>query len=51
MTNTPAQLHHPDEIFVPSPTIRENARITPEQYDALYERSLNDPEGFWAEMA
>ena len=34
------------------PHIRERAHIASlEQYDALYRRSLEDPEGFWAEQA
>jgi acetyl-CoA synthetase len=31
--------------------IAAKAHITPEQYEALYRRSVDDPEGFWAEQA
>ncbi|MBI3418810.1 MAG: acetate--CoA ligase [Proteobacteria bacterium] len=33
------------------PEIRKKAHVTPESYKALYERSIHDPEGFWAEQA
>ena len=33
-------------------TFRENAWIKNiDEYKTLYDRSINDPEGFWAEMA
>jgi acetyl-CoA synthetase len=39
-------------IFSPPPAFADAASITGRaQYDALYRRSVDDPEGFWAEMA
>lgn len=32
-------------------SMKENAYINPEQYQSLYEQSINDPESFWAEQA
>ena len=37
-------------IFPVPPTLAATAHITPERYDALYRRSIDDPEGFWAEI-
>jgi len=37
------------EVYFPSPEIAQNANV--KEYDALYQRSLDDPEGFWAERA
>ncbi len=31
--------------------LSKTAHITPEKYDAMYARSLSDPEHFWAELA
>ncbi|WP_020393674.1 acetate--CoA ligase [Thiolinea disciformis] len=31
--------------------VAAQANVTAEQYQAMYERSLNDPDGFWAEQA
>ena len=37
---------------VPVPdAVRDRCFINEDQYQALYERSINDPEGFWAEQA
>lgn len=33
------------------PQWQENAHVTPDSYEALYERSVSDPEGFWSEQA
>src|SRR5262245_58927241 len=39
-------------IFSPPPAFVDAASISGRaQYDALYRRSVDDPEGFWAEMA
>src|SRR5262249_39075894 len=39
-------------IFSPPPAFAAAASISGRaQYDALYRRSVDDPEGFWAEMA
>ncbi|MBI4603411.1 MAG: AMP-binding protein, partial [Planctomycetes bacterium] len=38
--------------FSPPPAFRQRAHVNSlEQYRALYERSLRDPDGFWAEQA
>lgn len=39
------------EIFEPSTKISDNAHINAETYEELYKRSIEDPEGFWGEMA
>ncbi|APE29030.1 acetate--CoA ligase [Aurantiacibacter gangjinensis] len=36
---------------VQRPAAPSTANCTPEQYDALYERSVQDPDGFWLEQA
>lgn len=38
-------------IFEPSPAIVKNAHVTAQQYQDMYTHSLNDPEGFWRDMA
>ncbi len=43
------QTRDEDEIYNPPPSITESANV--KQYDAIYQRSLEDPEGFWAERA
>jgi len=39
------------ELIPPPPAATENTHCTAEQYEALYARSLADPDGFWAEQA
>jgi acetyl-CoA synthetase len=39
------------ELIPPPPAATGNTHCTPEQYEALYARSLADPDGFWAEQA
>ena len=39
------------ELIPPPLVALENSHCTAEQYDALYARSLADPDGFWAEQA
>jgi acetyl-CoA synthetase len=42
----------PNQLYQPSDGFRRGAWINDiEQYQKMYERSLADPEGFWAEMA
>ena len=36
---------------IPVPASFHNARIQPEQYAAMYEESVRDPETFWAKQA
>src|SRR4026208_69210 len=39
-------------VFPPAPEFQKKAHIKSlEEYRALYERSVEDPEGFWAEQA
>jgi acetyl-CoA synthetase len=39
-------------IFPPSPEFSKNAYFKSiEEYDATYKRSVEDPEGYWAERA
>mgnify|MGYP001811934794 FL=1 len=35
----------------PVPANFKDAHINAEQYQAMYKRSIEDPEGFWSEMA
>lgn len=39
------------EIFRPPADLEKNAKVTAEQYAALYRRSVDEPEAFWADMA
>ncbi len=40
------------QVFPPPPSFSEKAHIkSMEQYKEMYDRSINDPEGFWAEVA
>jgi acetyl-CoA synthetase len=44
--------HHQDnERYAPSRAARESALISEAEYDALYDRALTDPDGFWGDMA
>ncbi len=43
------QAGNEDEIYDPPPSITEAANV--KEYQATYRRSLDDPEGFWAERA
>ncbi|MBU6430336.1 MAG: hypothetical protein KGR26_15075, partial [Cyanobacteria bacterium REEB65] len=39
-------------IFEPPASLAATAHIRSiQEYEALYDRSVNDPEGFWAEVA
>ncbi|SMQ67032.1 acetyl-coenzyme A synthetase [Devosia lucknowensis] len=38
-------------LFQPSAAAIARTHTTAEQYDALYQRSITDPDGFWAEQA
>lgn len=41
-----------ERVFRPSPEFSEQAHVgSMEEYEELYQRSLKDPEGFWAEQA
>ena len=39
-----------DVVFEPSKALAKNAHIDNEGYKALYEKSLADPDAFWAEQ-
>jgi acetyl-CoA synthetase len=38
-------------VFQPSAAAIARTHVTKDQYDAMYARSINDPDGFWAEQA
>lgn len=41
-----------DEVYAPPARVREGALVASRaEYDALYRRSVDDPDGFWGEMA
>ena len=41
-----------DEAYAPSETFQEQAHIgSEEEYEAMWQRSVDDPEGFWGECA
>ncbi len=40
-----------DKTYPINPEFAAQANINAEQYDAMYQRSVNDPEDFWAEQA
>ena len=40
--------HH---VYPVKPAIAAKAHITAEIYQRLYQQSISDPEGFWAEQA
>ncbi|MCF8496053.1 MAG: acetate--CoA ligase [Alphaproteobacteria bacterium] len=39
------------QTFKSSPAILKNALVSEKEYDAMYKHSLEDPDGFWSEMA
>ncbi|AEQ51922.1 acetate--CoA ligase [Pelagibacterium halotolerans] len=39
------------EVFAPSDEVVAKTRVTAEQYDRMYRRSVSDPDGFWGEQA
>jgi acetyl-CoA synthetase len=44
-------LSHESRTFPPSPATIQHALINAAQYDAMYQRSLREPEKFWLEQA
>ncbi|GAA5512735.1 acetyl-coenzyme A synthetase [Deinococcus carri] len=42
---------HESRVIAPSEEFAAQARITREQYEEMYRRSLDDPEGFWGDVA
>ncbi len=39
------------KVYPVPESIKQKAHLTREQYEAMYRRSLDDPEGFWGEQA
>ena len=44
-------LQHEGRTFPPSPEVVKHALLNAEQFNALYERSVREPEKFWLEQA
>ena len=44
-------LSHESRTFPPSPEVVKRALLNAEQFDAMYQRSLREPEKFWLEQA
>jgi acetyl-CoA synthetase len=44
-------LSHESRTFPPAPAVVKHAHLNAAQFDALYERSINEPEQFWLEQA
>ena len=40
-----------EQVFQPPEALAKRTHVTAAQYEHLYERSIHDPEGFWAGMA
>src|SRR5690554_3366900 len=40
-----------NELFAPSADVVARTYVNAQQYEEMYARSINDPEGFWAEHA
>ncbi len=56
MTHTNPQDHidamlHETRVIEPSAAFKANARVSREQYEAMYRQSLDDPEAFWGDVA
>ena len=51
MSQPAQQANFETEIFPPSEDIVSNAHVDESKYFELYQKSVDDPEGFWAEMA
>jgi acetyl-CoA synthetase len=51
MDNNAIKHAQPDQIFAPSKDFAQNAHIDAAKYQALYKRSLEEPDAFWADMA
>ena len=49
MSDSIESMQKAGRVFEPSDSVRERAYLkTREEYDAMYKRSVEDPEGFWA---
>ena len=42
---------HETRVFPPPPELRQAHIASLEQYEAMWQRAKDDPEGFWGEMA
>lgn len=53
MSGVEAHAHDPDKavLFHPPARVAAGAHIDWATYTAMYERSISDPAGFWAEQA
>ena len=40
-----------NKVYNPPKKVLEKALLTKEQFDEMYKKSIEDPEGFWAELA
>jgi acetyl-CoA synthetase len=40
-----------EAVFAPSEEVVAKTKVTAEQYDQMYKRSVEDPDGFWGEQA
>jgi acetyl-CoA synthetase len=49
-TNIEAMLHE-ERSFAPNPAFVAQAKLTLEQYQRMYRHSIDDPAGFWGEIA
>src|SRR5208283_769734 len=50
-TVSTSSLMQENRTFPPSPEVIKRAYINAEQYKKMYDRSINDPDGFWLEQA
>jgi acetyl-CoA synthetase len=50
-TVSTSSLLQENRTFPPSPDVVERAYLNAEQYQAMYARSVQDPDGFWLEQA
>jgi acetyl-CoA synthetase len=52
LTENFSSLLRENRVFPPPPEFQAKAHVkSPAEYDAMYRRSIDDPEGFWAEAA
>jgi acetyl-CoA synthetase len=50
-TISTSSLLQENRTFPPSPEVVQRAHLNAEQYQAMYDRSIQDPQGFWLEQA
>ena len=44
-------LSHESRTFPPSPAVVQRAHLNAAQFNAMYQRSIREPEAFWLEQA